>query len=183
VGYQVLLGELEPEAVFEAFAAQARALERGGADAACIETMMGVEEAELAIRAVKASTALEIITTFTFNQTGPGEFHTMDGAQPAECALAALAAGASIVGANCCAGIEQMAGIARQMRAAAPAAPVMVQANAGLPEVVDGAVTYPATPAAMAAHVPELLAAGVSIIGGCCGTTPDHIRAIRAALA
>jgi 5-methyltetrahydrofolate--homocysteine methyltransferase len=181
-GYQLLLGEIEPEAIYAAFAAQAVALERGGVDAACVETMMGIEEATLAVQAVKESTALEIITTFTFSQTGPNEFHTMDGAEPADCALAALAAGASIVGANCCEGIEQMIGIAAQMRAAAPEAPIMVQANAGLPVVVDGVVTYPATPAAMAAHVPALLAAGASIIGGCCGTTPDHIKAIKAAL-
>jgi 5-methyltetrahydrofolate--homocysteine methyltransferase len=181
-GYQLLLEEVTPEAVYDAFAAQARALERGGADAACVETMMGIEEATLAIRAARA-TALEIVATFTFDQTQPGEFHTFDGATPADCARAAVAAGADIVGANCGNGMEQMVGIVAEIRAALPDVPILIHANAGLPVVTASGTEFPESPADMAAFVPALLAAGANIIGGCCGTTPAHIAALRAALA
>jgi 5-methyltetrahydrofolate--homocysteine methyltransferase len=100
----------------------------------------------------------------------------------AERAVAGLvAAGADVVGSNCGTGIGDMVQIARAM-AAAGARRIAIQPNAGLPETRDGAVTYNESPESMASRVGELLEIGVSVVGGCCGTTPDHIRAIRKAV-
>ena len=92
-----------------------------------------------------------------------------------------LDAGANLVGSNCGNGIEKMVAIAREFRACTDA-PLLVQSNAGMPELVDGKVVYGETPEFMATHAAELLEAGVQVIGGCCGTTPEHIRALRGAL-
>jgi 5-methyltetrahydrofolate--homocysteine methyltransferase len=181
-GVILMMGEVPEEAVFDAFREQALALERGGADAACIETMSALDEALLAIRAVRESTKLEIVCTFTFEHTAADEYRTMMGVSPADMARETLAAGAHVIGANCGNGIAQMIEIAREMRAAAPSAPMLVQANAGLPIMKDGQTFYPESPDDMAGRVPALLQAGANIIGGCCGTTPDHIRAIGRAL-
>jgi methionine synthase I (cobalamin-dependent) len=102
------------------------------------------------------------------------------GVTPERAAQASVAAGAHIVGANCGNGIANMVHIARQMRLAAPRTPIMIQANAGLPIVQEGKTVYQETPEFMAAQIPELIAAGANIIGGCCGTTPAHIAAIAA---
>jgi 5-methyltetrahydrofolate--homocysteine methyltransferase len=90
-------------------------------------------------------------------------------------------AGADVVGSNCGTGIEAMLSIAREL-ARATRLPIVIQPNAGLPESVDGHTVYRETPESMAARVPELLESGVAIVGGCCGTTPDHTRALRAAV-
>ena len=91
------------------------------------------------------------------------------------------AAGADVVGSNCGNGIEDMVEIAREFRAP-HRLPLLIQSNAGLPESRDGRLVYNQTPETMAARVPELLDLGVAIVGGCCGTTPEHIRAIRRAV-
>jgi 5-methyltetrahydrofolate--homocysteine methyltransferase len=136
----------------------------------------------LAIRAAKENTALEVICTFTFNPVGENEFRTMMGVSPAEAAIACIAAGADIIGTNCGTGTKNMISIVAQMREAAPDTPIMIQANAGLPEVVDGKVVYPETPEQMKALVPQIIAAGANIIGGCCGTNPEHIYQIHQAV-
>ena len=105
------------------------------------------------------------------------------GVSPTAAAQAALAAGAHIIGANCGNGLAGMLPIVREMRAAAPGTPILVHANAGLPKNVNGVDVFPETPAEMAAQVPALVAAGANIIGGCCGTTPAHIAALRQAVA
>lgn len=180
-GRLLMLGDIAEADVFDAFAAQAAALERGGVDAFCIETMAAIDEAQTAIRAAKSVSNLEIICTFTFQPDGDPP-RTMMGHTPAETAQATLEAGADIIGANCGNGIAGMVAVVRALRAAAPDAPILVHANAGLPVVQNGAQRWPESPADMAARVADLLEAGASIIGGCCGTTPAHIRAIRAAV-
>jgi 5-methyltetrahydrofolate--homocysteine methyltransferase len=87
-----------------------------------------------------------------------------------------------MIGANCGTGMERMIDIVRLMRAAAPGTPILVHANAGLPKNVDGRDVFPETPADMAGRVAALVAAGANIVGGCCGTTPAHIAAIRKAV-
>jgi 5-methyltetrahydrofolate--homocysteine methyltransferase len=87
-----------------------------------------------------------------------------------------------VIGTNCGNGIVGMVDIVREMRAAVPAAPILVHANAGAPHTKDGVTVFPETPDMMAAQIPALLNAGASIVGGCCGTTPEHIRAIAAAV-
>jgi 5-methyltetrahydrofolate--homocysteine methyltransferase len=106
----------------------------------------------------------------------------MMGVSPVAAAEAALAAGADIIGANCGNGMERMIEIVREMRAAFPEAPILVHANAGLPVNVGGADVFPETPEMMAGFTEGLIKAGANIIGGCCGTTPAHIAAIRKAV-
>jgi 5-methyltetrahydrofolate--homocysteine methyltransferase len=181
-GQMLALGDVTEEQLYEAFREQGVALAAGGADALCIETMSAVDEAVLAIRAARRHTPCEVICTFTFERNVRGEYRTMMGVSPADAARAALDAGAHIVGTNCGNGMERMIEVVREMRAAAPAAPILVHANAGLPKNVNGRDIFPDTPADMAALVPALVAAGAGVIGGCCGTTPAHIAAIRQAV-
>jgi 5-methyltetrahydrofolate--homocysteine methyltransferase len=105
----------------------------------------------------------------------------MMGVSPADMAFALTEAGAQIIGTNCGNGFERMIEIVREIRTACPSMPVLVHANAGLPEVCDGHVRFPESPAYMASMVPALVSAGANIIGGCCGTTPAHIKDIRTA--
>jgi 5-methyltetrahydrofolate--homocysteine methyltransferase len=172
-------GDVTPEQFYEAFKEQALALAEGGADAICVETMSSLLEALQAIKAAKENTSLPVICTFTFERRPKG-FHTMMGLKPDRAAKEAAAAGADIVGANCGNGIADMLEIAKQMRAAAPGARILIQANAGVPVLEDGLTVFKETPEYMASRVAELIAAGVNIIGGCCGTTPKHIAAIAA---
>ena len=173
-------GDASNEDLYNAFKEQVVALADGGADAFCIETMMSTIEAAQAVKAAKENTDLPIICTFTF-EPGARGYRTMMGATPADAAKAAFESGADIVGANCGNGIDNMIEITRQIREALPDTPIMIQANAGKPVLENGKTVFKETPEDMAARVPELVAAGASIIGGCCGTTPDHIRAIAQA--
>jgi 5-methyltetrahydrofolate--homocysteine methyltransferase len=178
-GKMLLMGDVTEDELFEAFREQAVALEQGGADGCCIETMSATDEACLAVRAAKAHTRLEVICTFTFQAVARGGYRTMMGVSPAEAAQAARAAGADIVGANCGQGMTQLADIVREIRAAVPEAPILVHANAGMPHNVNGVDVFPETPEFTARLVPAVIAAGANIVGGCCGTTPEHIAAIR----
>ncbi|MDR2232259.1 MAG: homocysteine S-methyltransferase family protein [Tannerella sp.] len=177
-GKMLLMGDVTETEWYDCFREQAVALEKGGADAVCIETMTDADEAVQAIRAAKENTGLEVIATFTFDKTMQGEYRTMMGLTPADAADRALAAGATIIGANCGNGMERMIDIVKEIKASFPDALILVHANAGLPVTVNGVDTFPETPEMMAALVPALVAAGANIIGGCCGTTPAHIKAI-----
>jgi len=181
-GEMLITGDVSEEELFDGFREQAVALERGGADAVCIETMSAVDEACLAIQAVKECTRLEVICTFTFEQTVRGDFRTMMGIAPAEAARAAVAAGADIVGANCGNGMERMVTVVKEMRSVLPGIPILVHANAGLPILVDGVTVFPEKPHDTASFIPAVLDAGANIVGGCCGTTPSHIAAIKRAV-
>jgi 5-methyltetrahydrofolate--homocysteine methyltransferase len=172
--------EISETDLYEAFREQAMALEEGGADAACIETMASLPEALRAVRAVKENTRMEIVCTFTFAKTLSRGYRTMMGAAPRDIVEPLARAGADIIGANCGNGMEQFLEIVREMRSVDTKIPILVHANAGLPEIVNGTVCYPQTPSHMAGLVKSLVEAGANIIGGCCGTTPEHIRAIAA---
>jgi 5-methyltetrahydrofolate--homocysteine methyltransferase len=181
-GKMLMMGDVTADELYSVFAEQAVALEKGGADAACIETMSDADEACIAIKAVKESTQLEVICTFTFNQTGAGEYRTMMGLSPTEAAHRAVEAGADIIGANCGNGLERMVAIVAELRAAKPDVPILIHANAGLPQSVNGVVTFPESPEQMGALVGKVVAAGANIVGGCCGTTPEHIKAMKKAV-
>jgi 5-methyltetrahydrofolate--homocysteine methyltransferase len=168
--------------IYEAFKEQAAALEKGGADAACVETMSDIKESILAIKAVKENTNLEVICTFTFEKTIQEDYKTMMGVSPEAAIKAAVEAGADIAGANCGNGIERMIEIVAEMRKIDKNIPILVHANAGLPHNVGGVDVFPETPEDMAKMVPDLIKAGANIIGGCCGTTPAHIAAIKKAI-
>jgi 5-methyltetrahydrofolate--homocysteine methyltransferase len=175
------LGDATPEAVHAAFAEQVAVLAAAGADLVCIETMSDLTEATLAVRAARERAPdLPVIATMTF-EPNPRGYFTVMGVSVEKAVGGLLEAGADVVGSNCGTGMEDMIGIARELTRTAQL-PVAVQPNAGLPETRDGAVVYNESPTAMAARVPELLDLGVSLIGGCCGTTPEHIRALRQAV-
>ena len=174
------LGDVSESEMLDAFAEQITALEEGGADAVVIETMFAIEESKLAVRAATENTALTVIATMTFSK-GPRGFFTMMGVSPERAARDLAEAGADVVGANCGNGIEAMIELARQMRNATDA-PMLVHSNAGIPEIRQGQIVYPETPEFMAPRFEEMAGSGVNIIGGCCGTTPKHIRAISGSL-
>jgi 5-methyltetrahydrofolate--homocysteine methyltransferase len=170
-------GDVTPQDLYEAFKEQVVALEEGGADAVCIETMLSLSEAVQAIKAAKENTKLPVICTFTF-EPGTRGFRTMMGMTPERAAREAVAAGADIVGANCGNGIANMIEITRQMRAAQPNTPILINANAGVPILEGEKTVFKETPEFMASKVNDLIKAGAQIIGGCCGTTPEHIAAM-----
>ncbi|MBC8367865.1 homocysteine S-methyltransferase family protein [bacterium] len=174
-------GDLRAEDVHEGFLLQAKALASGGADLICIETMTDLAEAQIAIRAAKeAAPELPILATMTFDPT-PRGYYTIMG-QNIETAAEALAeVGADVIGSNCGNGAEGMLAIAREFRRVSDL-PLLFQANAGLPEIKDGKVVYWESPEFMAEIATSMVRAGAQIIGGCCGTTPEHIIAFRRAV-
>ena len=178
-GKMLITEEVTEQEMYDAFKVQAVALEAGGADAVCVETMSDIEEATLAVKAAKENTDLEVICTFTFERTVRGDYRSMMGVSPAEAATAAIEAGADIIGTNCGNGMERMLVIVAEMREAAPDTPILLHANAGLPKNVDGVDVFPESPEMMAAFVEQMIGAGANILGGCCGTTPAHIAAIK----
>ncbi len=181
-GKILMMGDVSEEELYEAFREQVVAFERGGADAVCIETMSALDEASLAVKAARENTSLEIICTFTFERTLNGDYRTMMGITPADMASTVLEAGADIIGTNCGNGMDRMIDIVREMRGTVPDAPIIVHANAGLPVNVNGNDVFPETPEQMASKVGAIIEAGANIVGGCCGTTPEHIRAIKEAI-
>ncbi|MEI7436142.1 MAG: homocysteine S-methyltransferase family protein [bacterium] len=181
-GLMTAMGDVTEQDFYDFFKEQVVALAAGGADAICVETMSALDEAAAALRATRDSTTCEAICTFTFERTVRGEYRTMMGVSPADAARACVEAGAHVIGANCGNGMEHMIEIAREIRSAAPATPILVHSNAGLPKQISGVNVFPETPAEMADRVAALVAAGVNIIGGCCGTTPAHIAAIKQAV-
>jgi 5-methyltetrahydrofolate--homocysteine methyltransferase len=177
-GKMLVMGDVTYEALYASFAEQAEALYNGGADAIIIETMSDLEEAKAAVSACKNKTKAEVIVTMTFEKTADDAFHTMMGVTPAEMTAEMVKAGADIIGANCGNGIENMIGIVKEIRKANPHIPIVIHANAGAPIYKDGVTIFPETPEQMAVFVEELISAGANVIGGCCGTTPAHIRRI-----
>jgi len=175
-GKMLLTGDTTENELYDVFSEQAVALETGGADIIIVETMSALDEAELAVRAARENTKCTVIITMTFSKDMKGEFRTMMGVSPEEMVISMKEAGAHIVGSNCGNGIEDMINIVRAVRAADADIPVIAQANAGIPELIDGETVYRESPEMMASFVNELIASGVNIIGGCCGTTPDHIK-------
>lgn len=175
-GRMLMMGETTPDAMQAAFAEQAAALKTGGADGLVIETMSDLEEAKAAIAGAK-STGLPVVACVVFD-SGKDKDRTMMGTTVEQAAAALAEAGADVVGSNCGQGVEGFVGIARRLRAATDR-PLWIKANAGLPEVVEGRTVYRTTPEEFAAVVPELVAAGAGFIGGCCGTTPDFVAAVK----
>jgi len=177
-GKMVLIGDVTEQELYDAFRDQAKALEEGGADIIIIETMSAVDEASQAVRAARENTKCTVAVTMTFSKTPKGEYRTMMGVSPEEMVNSMKEAGAHIVGSNCGNGVGDMIGIVRAIRIIDKDIPVLIQANAGVPELIDGKTVFRESPEMMASFVPELIKAGANIIGGCCGTTPEHIKAI-----
>ena len=178
-GKILMMGDVTEEELYEAFKEQVKALESGGVDAIMIETMTDLDEARLAIQAAKENTNCEVFCTMTFDKTINGEFRSMMGVSPTEMVNTLIAAGADLIGANCGNGIADMIGIVEEIRKTNSEIPILVHANAGMPHYHDGQTVFPESPDEMAVLVPKILAAGANIIGGCCGTTPEHICRVR----
>ena len=174
------LGPVSETEMYDAFAEQVKALEEGGADAVAVETMTAIEEAALAVRAARENTSLVVMATMVFDK-GPRGFFTMMGVTPERAVHAMTDAGAHVVGSNCGNGIDNMVEIARRMRAETDGF-LLIHSNAGIPAMRDGQIIYPESPEYMAERFRELADIGVNIVGGCCGTGPDHIRALAAAV-
>lgn len=171
-----LMSEDEMQAVF---AEQIKAILDAGVKVICIETMMAVEEASCAIRAVKSlDPSVDVMATMTFDET-PNGFRTMMGTDPASAVDALSQAGADVLGSNCGNGIEAMVKIAAEFRRHTDK-PILIHANAGVPELIEGKTVFRQSPQEMASYVESVIAAGANIVGGCCGTGPEHIRAVRA---
>lgn len=174
-------GSVDEDTVSRSFAQQASALVGAGVDLICVETMTDLREARLAVRAAKSvSPATPVMATMTFDRI-PRGYYTIMGTSLEEAVAGLTAAGADVIGSNCGHGIDIMVEIAGRIRAISDK-PIVIQSNAGLPVQQHDAVIYPESPAYFADKVPELIAAGAAIVGGCCGTTPAHIRAIRQAV-
>jgi 5-methyltetrahydrofolate--homocysteine methyltransferase len=171
-------GKTTADEVYLNFERQIRALLASGPDLLCIETMTDLEEAQLAIKAARdLSNDIPIMATMSFNQNRRG-FFTIMGDSIAAVAAGLEAAGANIIGSNCGNGIEKMLEIAAEFKQNTTL-PLVIQANAGLPSMQNGQTVYSETPEFMAEKAKQLLDLGVQVIGGCCGTTPEHIRALR----
>ena len=175
-GVMLMMGEASPEELRDAFAEQAQALADGGADALVIETMSDPAEAKIAVEAVKPI-GLPVVACMVFD-SGKDLDRTMMGTTPEEAAQILTDAGADCIGSNCGQGIEGFVAICRRLHAATDR-PIWIKANAGLPEMVDGETVYTQSPEGFADHVPALIEAGASFVGGCCGTAPAFITAVK----
>ncbi len=175
------LGSMPRGDLIRGFAMQAEALIEGEVDGIIIETMIHVEEALAALQAVKSvQSDIPVIVSICFQQK-KGNFQTALGISPRVVAQELERAGADIVGANCMQGFEEYVELTKQINEGT-SRPVMVQPNAGQPVKIDDQVSYPMTPERMQEHIPGMIQNGASIIGGCCGTTPEHIKQIRCSI-
>lgn len=165
--------EAKPDDLMRVFDEQITGLADGGADVILLETFSETAEILLALKVAKDVTGLPVFTSMSFD-SGPQKTRTMMGAKAEECAAALEDAGADVVGCNCGTGIEDFLPAVVALRGATKL-PLWAKPNAGMPELVDGQAVYRQTPEQFVTHVPQLLEAGVNIIGGCCGTGPEHI--------
>jgi 5-methyltetrahydrofolate--homocysteine methyltransferase len=176
-GKIVMMDETPRDAIAAAYSQSAEALAFGGADAIVLESFAELEEIAIALRAVKKTCSLPVVLSMTF-ASGPDKTVTMMGNKPADLAALANNEGADAVGANCGVGPENYVSVCRQLRAATTL-PIWIKANAGLPIVTREGTIFPMQPIEFASFVPALVEAGANFIGGCCGTTPQHIAAVR----
>lgn len=178
-GKIVMMEEVPNAEIVAAYEEVAKAIEAGGADAIVMETFNELAEVELALEGLAKGCSLPVICSMTFD-SGPDKSATNMGTTPADLVRVATAAGAAGVGANCGIGPENYVHIAELLRTATDL-PVWIKANAGLPQLgPDGKTFFPMGPEEFAGYVPAIIEAGANILGGCCGTTPDHIRMVRA---
>ena len=178
-GVMLMMGVVKPEELYAAFREQTEALAEGGADGIVVETMSDPAEAEQAVKAAK-TTGLSVAVSFVFD-SGKDKDRTMMGSTPEQVVQLMTDAGADIIGSNCGQGIDGFIPICRRMRAAT-SLPIWMKANAGLPEIVDGQTVYRQSPEVFAEKAVELVEAGADFVGGCCGSSPDFIRALVATL-
>ena len=171
-------GDLTREAAFEAYAEQARALTEGGVDLLVLETFFALEEALWAIEGVQSATGLPLVASFSFDQGT----RTMMGLGAADVVAAIVPLGVAAVGANCGRSLADTDAVVAELIEAAPGVPLWIKPNAGVPHVVGDTVVYEAGPEELAAHVRRYADLGARVVGGCCGSTPEHVAAVARAL-
>ena len=164
------MGDLELEELIDIYKEQAKILYEAGVDLFVVETMMSLAETRAAVLAIKETCDLPVMVSMTFDEKGK----TLYGNTPEGCMVVLQSLGADIVGINCSTGPEKMAEMVRQMKKYANV-PILAKPNAGLPQMVDGETVYDMGPEEFASFGPMLMEAGASVLGGCCGTTPEHI--------
>lgn len=171
-------GPLTRDACLAAFAEQASALVEGSVDALVLETFFALDEALWAAEAIRGVTDLPLVMSFSFDQGTK----TMMGLGPAELTKAAEPLDLAALGANCGRSLADTAQLVAEFVAADLSTPLWIKPNAGVPRVVGGGVEYPEDPESFAVKVGELAARGAKIVGGCCGSTPEHLAALARAL-
>ena len=174
--------EAPPDVVREAFREQAQALVDGGVDLLVLETFSELEECELALEAVRTVAATMPVAACMSFDSGPQRTLTVMRAEAGACAARLTQAGADLIGANCGAGIAHALPAVVAIRAHTDR-PLWAKPSAGLPDLLEGRTAYPYTADDFGAHVPGLLDAGVAVLGGCCGTGPEHIRRVASLVA
>ena len=174
------LGRVHQDEMQAAYLEQVQALVEGGVDGLLFETLRVIEEAEIAIRVAKENTDIVVMASMVFDK-GPSGFATIMGVSPEEAMSTLEIVGADVVGANCGNGIADMVELAKEIRGATDGY-TLIHSNAGIPSIKDAAIVYPESPDDMAGGFSELAGIGINIIGGCCGTGPDHIRALANAV-
>lgn len=171
-------GDTDPEDILEGYERQLRALVEEGVEVIYFETMIDLAEALLGVKAAKSiAPEFPVCATMTLDLTPKG-FFTVMGNSIEQAAKELELAGADIVGSNCGNGIDNMVKIAEEFKKHSDL-PILIQSNAGLPIVKEDVLEYPETPQFMAERVKTMLDMGINIIGGCCGTTPEHIASFR----
>lgn len=175
-GKMLMMGDATEDELLDAFSEQAQALLAGGADGLVIETMSDLEEAKIALKACKA-TGLPVVASMVYD-AGADFDRTMMGIPVDQATKELTEAGADVIGSNCGQGIEGFVKLCAKMKANTDL-PIWIKGNAGLPEMVDGKAVYKTTPEEFSLYVQPLLDAGADFIGGCCGTSPDFIRALK----
>lgn len=170
------MGDLELEELIDIYKEQAKILYEAGVDLFVVETMMSLAETRAAVLAIKETCDLPVMVSMTFDEKGK----TLYGNTPEGCMVVLQSLGADVVGINCSTGPERMADMVRQMKPYANV-PILAKPNAGLPQMVDGETVYDMGPEEFASFGPMLMEAGAAVLGGCCGTTPEHIASLVAA--
>jgi 5-methyltetrahydrofolate--homocysteine methyltransferase len=176
-GKMLMTGEVGEEELRSAFEEQARILAEAGVEGLAVETMTDLAEAKLALAAAR-QTGLPVMVSMVFD-SGKERDRTMMGVTPEQATEELTAAGADVIGSNCGRTIQSFVPLCRRLHSAT-GRPIWIKPNAGLPEWVEGKLAYPTAPEEFAAAVPALVEAGASFVGGCCGTTPEFIKAIKA---
>jgi methionine synthase I (cobalamin-dependent) len=179
-GKMLMTGEVREDDLRRAFSEQCDALAEGGVDGIVLETFSDLAEAKIALEAGRAA-GLQVIASFAFD-TGRNSDRTMMGVTPEQAAEEMAGAGAYAVGANCGNGFASYVDICARI-ASATKLPVWIKPNGGLPEILDGKITYRSTPEEFGSYVPAYIDAGATFVGGCCGTNPDFIHAAAAVMA
>ena len=170
-------GELTPAAAADAFGEQATALEAGGVDLLLLETFFALEEALAAIDGIRRISTLPLVVSFSFDQGT----HTMMGLSPTKMVEALRPLGVAAIGANCGRSLADMERVVAELAALDAGIPMWIKPNAGLPRMVGELARYDTGPAEMAEYAVRFIEAGASVVGGCCGSSPEHVAAIVAA--